>query len=84
LQDLGFSIVKNQLPLQFVENVWFKHLILCLCLQVVFLSRKQKVNEILFKLVEKTKQVYVLPKLENCIFTISKFGCLREHMIFLL
>jgi hypothetical protein len=31
LQDLDLLIVKNQLPLQFVESVWFKSLILHLC-----------------------------------------------------
>jgi len=31
LQDLGLLIVKNNLPLQIVESVWFKHLIyICL------------------------------------------------------
>jgi hypothetical protein len=27
LQDLGLLILKNNLPLQFVESVWFKRLI---------------------------------------------------------
>jgi hypothetical protein len=31
LQDLDLLIVKNQLPLQFVESVWFKSLNLHLC-----------------------------------------------------
>ncbi len=31
LQGLGLLIMKNKLPLQIVKNVWFKHLVLCLC-----------------------------------------------------
>jgi hypothetical protein len=73
LQDLGLLIVKNNLPLQFVENVWFKHLILHLSFKVVFPSRKQFSKEILLNFVEKTKQVYVLPKLTNCIFATTSF-----------
>jgi len=40
LKDLGFLIVKNQLPLQFVTNVWSKCLILHLCVRIVFPSKK--------------------------------------------
>jgi hypothetical protein len=65
--------VKNNLPLQFVESVWFKRLILHLSPRVVFPSRKQFSQEILLNLVEKTKQVYVLPKLIDCIFAIISF-----------
>jgi hypothetical protein len=36
LQDLGLLIVKRNLPLQFVENVWFERSILHLSLIVVF------------------------------------------------
>jgi hypothetical protein len=36
LQDLGLLIVKDNLPLQFVESVWFKHLISHLFSKVVF------------------------------------------------
>jgi hypothetical protein len=74
LQNLGFLVVKNQLPLQFVKNVWFKHLILLLCLQVVFPSNFF-FHEILPKLVEKMKHIYVLPKLEDCISTSLIYGC---------
>ncbi len=31
LEDLGFLIIKNNLLIQFVENMWLKRLILCLC-----------------------------------------------------
>jgi hypothetical protein len=65
--------MKNNLPLQFVESVWFKHLILHLSPRIVFLSRKQFSQEILPNLVEKTKQVYVLPKLIDCIYAITSF-----------
>jgi hypothetical protein len=73
LQDLGLLIMKNNLPLQFVESVWFKRLILHLFPRVVFPSIKQFSQEILPNLVEKTKQVYVLPKLIDCISTVVSF-----------
>jgi hypothetical protein len=85
LQNLNFLIVKNQLPLQFVDNVWFKHVILHLCPQVVFPSKKQFSYEILLKLVEKMKQLYVLPKLGNYIFTTSfDLWMSKAHVILLL
>ncbi len=40
LQDFGLLIMKNNLQLQFAKSVWFKHLILHLCLNIVFLSKK--------------------------------------------
>ncbi len=61
LQDLGLLIVKNNLPLRFVESVWFKCLILHLSPRVMFPFRKQFPLEILPNLVEKI-EVYVLPK----------------------
>jgi hypothetical protein len=39
-QDLGLLIVKNNLPIQFVENIWLKHLVLYLSPKLNFLSRK--------------------------------------------
>jgi hypothetical protein len=39
----------------------------------VFLSKKQNFQEILPNLVEKTKQVCVLPKLIGCISTMTSF-----------
>jgi hypothetical protein len=86
LQDLGLLIMKNNLQLQFVENVWFKFLILCLCPRVVFLFRKKKSQEILPNLVEKTKEIYVLPKLINVFLPHQALicGCQKERMIYLL
>jgi hypothetical protein len=37
VKNLAFLIVKNHLPLQFVESVWLKCLMLQLCLRVQFL-----------------------------------------------
>jgi hypothetical protein len=59
------------MQIHYSESVWFKHLILHLCLQVAFLFRKQFYHEILPKLVETMKQVYVLQQLEDFIFIIS-------------
>jgi hypothetical protein len=39
----------------------------------MFPSRKKISQEILPNFVKKTKQVYVLPKLRNCIFAIASF-----------
>jgi hypothetical protein len=39
----------------------------------VFLYRKQFSHEILPNLVEKTKQVYVLPKLLDCVSAMARF-----------
>jgi hypothetical protein len=55
------------MQIHYSESVWFKHLILHLCLQVAFPFRKQFYDEILPKLMEKMKQVYVLQQLEDCI-----------------
>jgi hypothetical protein len=55
LQDISLLIVKNNLPLQFVESVWFKHLTLHLSPKVVFPFRKSFSQEILLNLVEKMK-----------------------------
>jgi hypothetical protein len=65
--------VKNQLPLQFMEKVWFMCLILHLCPQVIFPFKKQFSHGILSKLMEKRKQVYVPPKLEDCTSTTTNF-----------
>jgi hypothetical protein len=46
LQELGLLIVKRNLPLQFVESVWFECSILHLFPIVMFLSRKQFSQEI--------------------------------------
>jgi len=69
MENLTLLIVKNHLPLQFVESVWLKHLVLQLCHCVQFPSRKLFSNIILHELVEKTKETYVLPLLNgyNCV-----------------
>jgi hypothetical protein len=56
-----------------VESIWFKCAILHLRPQVVFLLKKQFSHEILLKLVEEMKQVYVLPKLRDCIYATTSF-----------
>jgi hypothetical protein len=72
-EDLGFLIVKNHIPLQFVESSWLKRLSMHLCPRIVFLSRKQFVNELFPGLVEKTKQLYVLPTIVECHFATTSF-----------
>ncbi len=67
LQDLGLLIVKNQLPLQFVKNIWF-NIWLNTC--VLDLSSLPK-SSLLKKYVWWKIYIYVLPKLINYIFTTS-------------
>jgi hypothetical protein len=57
--------MKNHLPLQFVESVWLKHLVLQLCSCVQFPSWKLFSNIVFPELVEKTKETYVLFLLNN-------------------
>jgi hypothetical protein len=66
LEDLGLLIVNNNLPIQFVENMWFKCLILHLCPKLNFLSRRQFSQDILLRLVEKTNELYVVHALAKC------------------
>jgi len=70
---LHFLILKNHLPLQFVKNVWLKHLVLQLCPHVQFLFRIFFSQIILPKLMEKTKKTYVLPLLNECYCVIVNF-----------
>ncbi len=65
--------MKIQLPLQFMENFWFMHLILHLCHQVIFPFFKKNSHEILPKLMKKRKQMYVPPKLEDYTSTTTNF-----------
>ncbi len=73
LEDLGLLIVKNNLTIQFMENMWLKHLVLCLCPKLNFLSKRQFSQKILLGLIEKTNQQYVLITLGNCFFTTTSF-----------
>jgi hypothetical protein len=73
LEDLGLLIVKNNLPILFMENVWLKRLILHLFPKLNFRFRIQFSQEILLGLVEKIGQIYVLPILIECHFAIASF-----------
>ncbi len=73
LHDLAFFVVKNHLPIQFVERIWLKHLVIHLCPRVMFPSRKMFSKYALVNLVEKTKQKYVLPKLKQCYYATFSF-----------
>jgi hypothetical protein len=54
LENLGLLIVKSNLPIQFVESMWLKHLILRLCPKINFPSKRQFSQEMLPRLIEKT------------------------------
>jgi hypothetical protein len=74
LKNLGLLIVKNNLPIQFVESIWLKHLILHLCPKLNFPSRRQFSQDILPRLVEKVNWLYVLLTLTKCYSTIASFN----------
>jgi hypothetical protein len=68
------------LLLQFVQSVWLNHLVLQLCVQ--FHSWKWFSHILLLELVEKTKETYVLPLLNDYLITpILIYGCPRVHMM---
>jgi hypothetical protein len=73
VQDLTLLVVKNHLPIQFVENIWLKRFVMHLCPKVVFPLRKMFSREVLFDLVEKIKQEYVSLKLKHCYSTKTRF-----------
>jgi len=63
LEDLTPLIVENHLLMHLVESQWLKRFSLHLCLRVNLLE-----------LVEKTKQLYILPNLTYCYFIIASFN----------
>jgi hypothetical protein len=73
VENLTQLIVKNYLPLQFVESMWLKCLMLQLCLCVQFPSQKLFSSIVLLELVEKTKETYVLPLQNNCSCATTNF-----------
>jgi len=87
VENLALLIVKNHLALQFVENVWLKHLVLQLCPHVQFPFQKLFSNIFLLKLVEKIKEMYVLPLLNDCSCAITSFDLWMSkgaHVVFVL
>jgi hypothetical protein len=53
LEHLGL-FVKNYLPIQFMESIWFKHLVLHFCPKLTFPSKRYFQQEILLGLIENT------------------------------
>jgi hypothetical protein len=70
-EDLVLLIVKKHLPMHLVESQWLKRFSLHLCPRVVLPFMKLFTREILLELVEKTKQLYMLPALAYCYFVTS-------------
>jgi len=68
LGRFSFFNCKNHLSMHIVESQWLKGFILHLCPRVVLPFMKLFVREILLELVEKTKQLYMLPALAYCYF----------------
>jgi hypothetical protein len=86
-ENLGLLIVKNNLQIQFVETMWLKHLVLCLCPKLNFPSKRQFSQEILLRLVEKTNQQYGFPTLVDYFSTKTDFDLwmsMRAYDVFAL
>ncbi len=73
LEIMGLLIIKHHLPMQFVKSLCMKRLCLDLCPRLAFLSKKKFSQKMFLKLVEKTKQFYILPTLVECNFVIVSF-----------
>ncbi len=73
LDIMGLLIIKHHLPMQFVQSLCMKHLCLHLCPRLAFLSKKKFSQKMFLELVEKTKQLYILPTLVECNFVIVSF-----------
>jgi hypothetical protein len=73
LEDMGLLIIKNHLSMQFVKSMRMKHLCLHLCQRLIFPPKKSFSQEMVPKLMEKTKQLYVLPDLVECNSPIMSF-----------
>jgi hypothetical protein len=65
--------VKKNLPMQFVENVWFKHMVVHLCPNFNFRLGKKFSQENLSNLVDKINQLYFQLTLAKCDSTIVIF-----------
>jgi hypothetical protein len=72
-KNLGLLIIKENLPIQFVESMWLKCLILHLCPKLNYPSRRQFSQEILLRLVEKTSYQYVILALVDYFFATASF-----------
>jgi hypothetical protein len=72
-KNLGLLIIKENLPIQFVESMWLKCLILHLCPKLNYPYRRQFSQEILLRLVEKTSYQYVILALVDYFFATASF-----------
>ncbi len=80
VEKFNLLVIKNHLPIQFVESIQLKCLVIQLCFHVVFPFKTTFNKEMLLDLVEKTNQTYVLLVLTKCVYATTNFDL--EHMIF--
>jgi hypothetical protein len=73
LEDLAHLIVKNHLPMHLTKSQQLKIFSLHLCPRVVLPFRRPFSRNILSKLVEKIKQLYVLLALADCYYVTTSF-----------
>jgi hypothetical protein len=74
LKDLVLLIVKNNVPIQFVENMWLKRLILHPYPKLNFPSKSIFHKTYLPRLVEKTNELCVHLALAECHFATMSFN----------
>lgn len=63
----------NHLPIQVLENIWLKHLAMCLCPNALFLLWKGFTQEVLPNLMKKIKQIHVLWIVLNVFLATTNF-----------
>jgi hypothetical protein len=80
------SSYKNEWPSQFVEKCLVQTFNFTFMSSSCLPFQKKTIHEVLPNLMKETKQVYVLPKLVDCISFNKYFwhGYSRGHMLFLL
>jgi hypothetical protein len=74
MEYLALLIIKIHLHVHFVESPWLKRFILQLNLQTIFPSRKIFSSDILFTLVHKSKEDYVVFELSQCVSVTTSFN----------
>jgi hypothetical protein len=73
LEDLVLNFAKGYRPLLSIENPWLWRLVLWQCGRVLFPSHRQMVIKMLLDMVEKTRDICVIPTLTSCIICTCSF-----------
>ncbi len=82
LEDLVLYVAKGYWLLSSDENPWLRRLVLWKCGCVYFPSCRQMEIEVLPNMVEKTKEICVIPTLTSCIICTCSFDLWMSHVSF--